>query len=64
MCCLSYSFPFKFACEDVCPTTFPPIISLPRGREILAERDAEDPLVLTVAVRENDVTVSLSCMIS
>ena len=41
----------------MCPTTFPPIISLPRGREILAERDAEDPLVLTVAVRENDVTV-------
>ena len=41
----------------MCPTTFPPIISLPRGPEILAERDAEDPLVLTVAVRENDVTV-------
>ncbi len=46
------SFESKAACEAMCPTTFPPIIQLPRGSEILAERNKESA-VLSVSVRAN-----------
>ena len=31
-------FDTKSDCEDICPTTFPPIIRLPGGSEVLAKR--------------------------
>jgi hypothetical protein len=48
----SNNFESKSACEEVCPTTFPPIIHLPRGSEVLAERNTGSVL-LNVAIRAN-----------
>ena len=42
------------ACEAVCPTSFPPLISLPQGSEILTEQNKGDSLVLPVDIREGD----------
>ncbi|TRY63672.1 hypothetical protein TCAL_00430, partial [Tigriopus californicus] len=46
------NFESRQACERVCPTTFPPIITLPRGAEILVKRNTQG-LNLPVAVRAN-----------
>lgn len=45
-------FMTKKDCEDVCPTTFAPIIRLPRGDEVLAERGAL-ATALHVTIRAN-----------
>lgn len=39
-------------CEKVCPTTFPAIVSLPRGAEILVERRTAE-VILSVSVKAN-----------
>ena len=39
-------------CQEICPATFSPVIRLPRGNEILAERGSETA-TLHVAVRAN-----------
>jgi hypothetical protein len=46
------NFESKADCEKVCPTTFPALISLPAGNEILVERGSTS-LILPVVVRAN-----------
>ena len=45
-------FVSKQDCQKVCPATFAPLIRLPRGNEVLAERGSSEA-ILHISVRAN-----------